>query len=66
MTFSTVGSGWEAQTKETPMMGEIYVRCETCDQLSYDPRTGLCDERHVDESWEYVLPAEFQDLREAA
>jgi uncharacterized C2H2 Zn-finger protein len=61
MTFST-GNGLGGPTKEQTMFGTILVRCPQCEQLSYDPRTGLCDARHVDESWDWRLPEKFQDL----
>lgn len=62
MISSTREAGWEAPTKGHTMFGVILTRCPECDQLSYDPRTELCDETHVDESWTYTLPDEFQDL----
>ena len=31
-----------SQPEETIMIGQIFMRCENCESLSYDPRTGEC------------------------
>lgn len=40
--FSFVGR-LGGPTKGNTMIGTILIRCKSCGQLSYDPRTETCD-----------------------